>query len=105
MKWLRPIGVALGCTMLARMNFASSLALNQKFNLARAAGPVRDSPDRVLQHFIERLSPSAYDDAPLSELKGYLVTGGPWTGSDAQLQTKTAGLVKLIVGSSEYQLV
>ena len=92
-------------TMLARMNFASSLALNQKFNLARAAGPVRDSADRVLQYFIERLSPSAYDDAPLSELKGYLVTGGPWTGSDAQLQTKTAGLVKLIVGSSEYQLV
>ena len=92
-------------TMLARMNFASSLALNQKFNLARAAAPVRDSPDRVVQYFLERLSPSAYDEAPLSGLRSYMVTGGAWTGSEAQLQTKAAGLIKLIVGSSEYQLV
>jgi hypothetical protein len=34
-----------------------------------------------------------------------MVTGGAWTGSEAQLQTKSAGLIKLIVGSSEYQLV
>jgi len=91
--------------MLARMNFASSLALNQKFNLARAAGPVRASADKVVQYYLERLSPSPYDDDPLAELKAYMVTGAPWTGSDAQLQTKTAGLIKLIVGSSEYQLV
>ena len=92
-------------TMLARMNFASSLALNQKFNLARAAVPVRDSPDNVVSYFIERLSPSAYDEQPMADLKAYMVAGGPWSGSDAQLQTKTAGLIKLIVGSSEYQLV
>jgi len=92
-------------TMLARMNFAASLALNQKFNAARAATPVRGSADQVVQYFIERLSPSAFDEVPLSELKAYMVTGGPWTGSDSQLQTKTAGLIKLIVGSSEYQLV
>jgi uncharacterized protein (DUF1800 family) len=91
-------------TMLSRMNFASSLALNQKFNLARAAMPVRDSPDKVLDYFLERLSPG-YDSQPVAELKSYLRTGGPWTGTDAQLQTKSAGLIKLIVGSSEYQLV
>jgi uncharacterized protein (DUF1800 family) len=92
-------------TMLARMNFASSLALNQKFNLARAATPVRDSPDKVLQYFMERLSPSAYEDQPLAELKTYMLSGGAWTGSDAQLQTRSAGVIKLIVGSAEYQLV
>jgi len=92
-------------TMLARMNFAASLALNQKFNLARAAGPYRDSAEKVVQYYLERLSPSSYDEEPLAELKAYMVTGAPWTGSDAQLQTKTSGLIKLIVGSSEYQLV
>jgi len=92
-------------TMLSRMNFASSLALNQKFNLARAVMPIRDSADKVVEYFLERLSPSAYDDQPVAELKAYMLAGGPWTGTDAQLQTKTAGLIKLIVGSSEYQLV
>jgi uncharacterized protein (DUF1800 family) len=91
-------------TMLGRMNFASSLALNQKFNLARAVTPARESANQVVEYFLERLSPSAYDDRPLAELKAYMETG-PWTGSDAQLQTKAAGLIKLIVGSSEYQLV
>jgi hypothetical protein len=66
---------------------------------------MRDSPDKVVAYFIERLSPSAYDDQPLADLNAYMVTGGQWTGSDAQLQTKSAGLIKLIVGSSEYQLV
>jgi uncharacterized protein (DUF1800 family) len=92
-------------TMLARMNFASSLALNQKFNLARAATPVRDSADSVIRYFLDRLSPSSFDDDPAAELKAYMLAGGPWTGVDAQLQTKAAGLIKLIVGSSEYQLV
>jgi hypothetical protein len=32
-------------------------------------------------------------------------TGANWTGSDAQLQSKGNGLARLIVGSSEYQLV
>jgi uncharacterized protein (DUF1800 family) len=92
-------------TMLSRMNFASSLALNQKFRLAEAAIPVRESADQVVEYFLERLSPSGYDDQPIAELKAYMRAGGPWTGTTAQLQTKTAGLVKLIVGSSEYQLV
>jgi uncharacterized protein (DUF1800 family) len=92
-------------TMLARMNFASSLALNQKFNLARAAASVRSSGDEVVEYFLERLSASEYDAQAIAELKTYMVTGAPWTGTDAQLQTKAAGLIKLIVGSSEYQLV
>ena len=42
---------------------------------------------------------------PHNELLAYLGAGRAWTGSDAQLRAKTAGLVKLIVGSSDYQFV
>ena len=91
--------------MLARMNFASTLALNQKFNLARDAASARSSPDRFMSFFLDRLSPAPYDSAPYGELNAFLLVSGPWTGSDAQLQTKASGLARLIVGSSEYQFV
>jgi hypothetical protein len=35
----------------------------------------------------------------------YLIAGGAWTGSTEQLNTRAAGLARLLVGSSEYQLV
>jgi uncharacterized protein (DUF1800 family) len=91
--------------MLSRMNFAATLAANQKFNLARAAAPHRGSPDTVLEFFLDRLSPSPFEHAPYAELMAYLNSGGEWTGADAQLNAKVAGLAKLIVGSSEYQFV
>jgi hypothetical protein len=91
--------------MLARMNFAATLAANQKFNLARSAAPYRSSPDTLLGFFLHRLSPTPFEATPYSELMGYLSSGGAWTGSDAQLNAKAAGLAKLIVGSSEYQFV
>jgi uncharacterized protein (DUF1800 family) len=91
--------------MLSRMNFAATLAANQKFNLARAAAAHRGSPEHLLGFFLERLSPSPFEQAPYRELMGYLNSGGAWTGSDAQLNTKAAGLAKLIVGSAEYQFV
>jgi hypothetical protein len=31
--------------------------------------------------------------------------GGAWTGSDAQLLTKTAGVFHLLTGTGEYQFV
>jgi hypothetical protein len=91
--------------MLARMNFAATLALNQKFNLAREAAAARSSPDKLITFFLDRLSPAPYDAAPYGELNAFLLVSGPWTGSDAQLQTKASGLARLIVGSSEYQFV
>ena len=91
--------------MLARMNFATTLAANQRFNLARAAAPYRSTPENVLDFFLDRLSPTPFEHTPYSELLNYLKSGGAWTGSDAQLNAKVAGLAKLIVGSSEYQFV
>ncbi len=91
--------------MLARMNFASAIAANQRFNLARAAGVARGSVGEFGDFFLDRLSPAPYDQGPSDELKAYLTATGAWTGTDAQLQQKSAGLVRLIVGSAEYQLV
>jgi uncharacterized protein (DUF1800 family) len=91
--------------MLARMNFAASLAFNQRFNLGRDAGVGRSSPQGVMSVFLDRFSPAAYDSEPYNGLLDYLRSGGPWTGSDAQLVVKASGLTRLIVGSSEYQLM
>ncbi|MBM3820337.1 MAG: DUF1800 domain-containing protein [Acidimicrobiia bacterium] len=91
--------------MLARMNFASQLAANQRFNLSRDAAVARRTPEDLLGFFMNRLSPAPYDSAPYNELLSYLRTGVTWPLSDANLTAKSAGLAKLLVGSSEYQFV
>jgi uncharacterized protein (DUF1800 family) len=91
-------------SMLARMNYAASLAFNQRFNLGRAATAAKSRPEDVMGFFLDRLSPATYDSEPYNGLLEYLRAGGAWTGSDAQLVVKASGLTRLIVGSSEYQL-
>ncbi len=91
--------------MLSRMNFAGTLAFNQRFNLARDAASARSSPDALLEYMLDRLSPAIYESGPMENLTQFLQMGGTWTGSDAQLQSKGNGLARLIIGSSEYQLV
>jgi hypothetical protein len=92
--------------MLARMNFAATLAANQKFKLASAASGSRQSPDALVAYVLGRLTPAASDEI-MRELLAYAPAGvgGPWTGSDAQLQTKMAGMVHLVLGSPEYQFL
>jgi hypothetical protein len=91
--------------MLARMNFAATIAANQRTNLVRELAGSAGSPASVLDSVLERLSPAPFDQRARSELLTYLEVGGSWTGSDAQLRTKVPGLVRLIVGSGEYQVV
>jgi len=95
---------ATGAT-LARMNFASQLAANQRFNLAARAKPAASSPDSFLSYFLEELVTAPMDTSVRNELSSYLRSTGAWTGSDAQVQSKGAGLVHLIGGSPEYQLI
>jgi hypothetical protein len=45
------------------------------------------------------------DTSTRNELAAYLRATTNWTGSDAQVQSKGAGLVHLIGGSPEYQLI
>ena len=92
-------------SMLARMNFAASLAFNQRANLGRAAQAARSTPEDMMSFFLDRLSPATYDGEPYNSLLDYLRTGGAWSGSDAQLVVKASGLTRLIIGSSEYQLM
>jgi uncharacterized protein (DUF1800 family) len=91
--------------MLARMNFASALAANQKFRLATAAKPVATTADGVLTWVLEALGNTPFENSVRTELSAYLTSTGAWTGSDAQLQAKVPGLVHLVAGSSEYQLL
>ena len=88
--------------MLTRMNFASTLAANQRFNLARDAQPYRASPDRVLEFLLARFRTMGYTAAQTTALSEYLRSTA-WTGTDAQLQQRVPGLAHLILGSGEYQ--
>ena len=98
---LGPGGISTS-SMLARMNFSSTLAANQKFNLARDAQPYRQSPEKLMTYLLTRFPTMGFSDSGMAAMLDYLRSSS-WTGSDAQLQTKTAGLTRLIVGAGEYQ--
>ena len=93
--------------MLARLNFAASLAANQKFNLTSAAkaANANGSPEALLAFLTDALVAAPADASVASELSSYLRATGAWTGADAQIQNKAAGLVHLLAGSPEYQLI
>lgn len=92
--------------MLARMNFASTLAANQKFNLARAVPQgARTAADAFIGAMLNRFSPMSYTEGSRAALLGYVASGGPWTGSDTQLNIKAPSVARLILGSAEYQFV
>jgi uncharacterized protein (DUF1800 family) len=91
-------------SMLARMNFSSTLAANQRFNLARDAQPYRQTPERVLEYALSRFRNMGFATTQSNSMLEYLRSTA-WTGSDAQLQQRVPGLTRLIVGSGEYQFV
>jgi uncharacterized protein (DUF1800 family) len=92
-------------SMLARMNFASQLAANQKFNLRDAARPHAATPEALVSYVLERLTPQDYSASSHAALMDYARTGASYPASDAQLATKVAGLVHLVVGSGDYQFI
>src|SRR5262245_22589289 len=91
--------------MLSRMNFASQLASNQKFNLRDLARPVAKTPESLLSFVLDRLTPDDYAPTAYNALLDYTRAGINWTGSDDQVATKASGLVHLVVGSGDYQFV
>ena len=92
-------------SMLARMNFAAQLTTNQKFNLRDTFRGHVNSPEDVVAHALDRLTPPEYSSSSYGALVEYAGAGGAWTGSDAQIATKASGVVHLIVGSGEYQFI
>ena len=99
-------GAALG-----RINFAATLAANQKFNLAAAGASIpgitssANGAQTLLSVVLGLSQTPPYDAALANELLTYLKSTTAWTGSTSQLQSKIPGLVHLIIGSPEYQLV
>ncbi len=100
--WESGAGWISTSSMLARMNFASSLAGNQRFNLARDAQPYRSSPERLRDYMLTRFRTMSFSSAQSTAMVDYLRSTS-WTGADAQLQQRVPGLARLIVGSGEYQ--
>jgi uncharacterized protein (DUF1800 family) len=92
-------------TMLARTNFAATLAASQKEHLAVTLESDGETPQALLDAMLDRVTPAPFDPGPHQALMSYLLAGGTWTGSAEQLNTRAAGLARLLAGSSEYQLV
>jgi uncharacterized protein (DUF1800 family) len=92
-------------TMLARTNFAATVASSQKNFLAASLASDGSSADRLLETMLKRVTPAPFDSAPQQALMNYLLADGAWTGSENQVATRAAGLARLLVGCSEYQLV
>ena len=103
--WTLGAGWFSTAAMLARMNFASSLISRQRTNIAAAAAGKGPTPEALLSFYLDRVTPATFESGPYEALLAYLRGSSPWTGSDAQLRIKAPGLLHLIVGSSEYQLV
>ena len=91
--------------MLARMNFAAQLATNQRVNLRDQSRGHGSTPEALLEFALDRLTLRAPKGDVGAAYLDYLRAGAAWSGSDAQLLTKTAGLVHLMAGSGDYQLV
>ena len=103
-------GWPLGATvlrerLLARTNFAATLAASQKQHLAARVESEGQTPQALLAAMLDRVTPAPFDPGPQQALMSYLLAAGTWTGSGEQLDTRSAGLARLLVGSSEYQLV
>jgi uncharacterized protein (DUF1800 family) len=90
-------------SMLSRMNFAATLMGNQKFALGRELQGYRQSPERVVDYMLNHYTYAPISSQVYNTLLEYASSGGAWTGNDAQLNNKGAGLARLIVASSEYQ--
>ena len=92
-------------TMLSRTNYAAALASNQKQFLASSLAADAGTPQSLLTTMLDRVTTAPLDSAPQQALMSYLAAAGSWIGTGDQLNTRAAGLARLLVGSAEYQLV
>lgn len=92
-------------TMLARSNFAATVAAGQKDHLAASLAADASTQNGLMTAMLNRITTAPLDANPRQVLSSYLVAGGAWTGSPDQIATRSAGLARLLVGSAEYQLI
>jgi uncharacterized protein (DUF1800 family) len=89
--------------MLARMNFAATLAKSQRAALAQAAGSAASTPAGLVRFMLDRLTVMAFESREAGQLASYVESG--WSSSSAQVQAKAGGLAHLVLGSGEYQFL
>lgn len=92
-------------TMLARTNFAAMLAENQRIALRNDALSAGETPDALLVYFLDRLSLQSPAPAVRESLLNYLRAGAGSVDSVSFVTAKAPGVVHLLAGSGEYQLV
>ena len=92
-------------TMLARTNFAARLTENQRLALRTDALSSAQTPEALLNYFLDRLSLQPLAPEVRESFLGYLRAGVGSTDSAALVTTKASGLVHLLAGSGEYQFV
>ena len=91
--------------MVARMNFAATLATNQRFALRDRLSGRAPTPERLVELMTDRLTPSPFTGDQRQALIDYVRAGLNYSGTDAQLVTKASGLAHLVVGSGPYQII
>lgn len=92
-------------TMLARMNYATSLCAARQDHLANEAKPYAGTPESLVSYCLSTLTCKPMTAEVRETLVSYLRNGQPWTGSEAQVRSKIAGLAHLVGASNEYQLI
>ena len=90
-------------SMLARMNFASTLAANQRFNLARDAQPYRQTPERVLEYMLARFRTMGFTRRRRRRRCRNTCDRRRGPAPTRSCSRRVPGLTRLIVGSGEYQ--
>lgn len=103
--WGRGTAWFTTAAMLARMNFAATVTSAQRNDIAAAAAGNGPTPEALLSFYLDRLTPAPLEPNAYASLLDYLRGGAAWTGNASQLRAKAPGLLHLIAGSSEYQLV
>ena len=104
--WERGAAWFTTAAMLARMNFASTLTQRQRNDIAAAATGNGPTPNALLSFYLDRISPARRSSSMHTTACSITCAAprrGP--GNAAQLRVKAPGLIHLIAGSSEYQLI
>ena len=93
-------------SMLSRMNFASTLAANQRFNLARAVPSTsRAAPDLLISAMLERFSPMSLRCRPAGRAGGLRCVGWCVDRKRRAIEHQGTQPGAPHLGSAEYQFM
>jgi hypothetical protein len=93
-------------TMLARANFAATVAAGQKRLSSRPRWPREvNSADGLLATMLDRVTPAPFESGTTAGADDVPAGRRRMEGTQSELTTRASGLARLLIGCSEYQLV